>query len=270
MPRLRRGWRKRPAQGNHVDDGAIYPIDSYLLPFFMAHDGVRMRNRIIWTFEHGLHCANRFSGRYETIAWFTKGSDYTFNLDPVRVPQKYPGKKYYKGPKVGQYSSNPLGKNPGDLWIIPNVKHNHPEKTEHPCQFPADLTEAAQRAKQGRGHDRGHGHHPPVTDADAATDTAIAARGQLDAVMQEWLAPLVDRIGKLERENGRLEQERDSQAETIAALRRQLAEARSAPPAAPQPASAAPPPSAYDDAPIAPAPVQGFWRRVRRVFGGAG
>lgn len=62
-----------------------------------------------------------------------------FNLDAVRVPQKYPGKKYFKGAKVGQYSCHPLGKNPGDLWIIPNVKHNHVEKTSHPCEFPVEL-----------------------------------------------------------------------------------------------------------------------------------
>jgi adenine-specific DNA-methyltransferase len=100
-----------------------------------------MRNRVIWHFEHGLHCSRRFSGRYETIIWFTKTNDYVFNLDPVRVPQKYPGKKYFKGPKSGQYSCNPLGKNPGDLWIIPNVKSNHVEKTAHPCQFPVELIE---------------------------------------------------------------------------------------------------------------------------------
>lgn len=100
-----------------------------------------MRNRIIWHFEHGLHCNRRFSGRYETIIWFTKSNNYIFNLDPVRVPQKYPGKKHFKGPKAGQYSCNPLGKNPGDLWIIPNVKSNHVEKTEHPCQFPVELIE---------------------------------------------------------------------------------------------------------------------------------
>jgi adenine-specific DNA-methyltransferase len=100
-----------------------------------------MRNRIIWHFEHGLHCSNRFSGRYESVTWFTKTDDYVFNLDPVRVPQKYPGKKYFKGPKVGQYSGNPLGKNPGDLWVIPNVKSNHVEKTEYPCQFPVELIE---------------------------------------------------------------------------------------------------------------------------------
>lgn len=126
--------------GNYVDRGAIIPLDALLYPIF-SKLGLKMRNRIIWHFEHGLHCRRRFSGRYETIIWFTKSNNYTFNLDPVRVPQKYPAKKYYKGPKAGQYSCNPLGKNPGDLWIVPNVKSNHVEKTEHPCQFPVELIE---------------------------------------------------------------------------------------------------------------------------------
>ena len=124
--------------GNYVERGAIIPLDVLLYPIF-AKLGLRMRNRIVWHFEHGLHCTRRFSGRYETIIWFTKTDDYVFHLDPVRVPQKYPGKKYFKGPKAGQYSCHPLGKNPGDVWIIPNVKHNHVEKTIHPCQFPVEL-----------------------------------------------------------------------------------------------------------------------------------
>lgn len=126
--------------GNYVNNGAIIPLDAVLYPIF-TNLGLRMRNRIIWHFEHGLHCTRRFSGRYETIIWFTKSDDYVFNLDPIRVPQKYPGKKHFKGPKVGKYSCNPLGKNPGDLWLIPNVKSNHIEKTEHPCQFPVELIE---------------------------------------------------------------------------------------------------------------------------------
>ncbi|MDI6753246.1 MAG: site-specific DNA-methyltransferase [Thermodesulfobacteriota bacterium] len=126
--------------GNYVDEGAIIPIDTVLYPIF-TRLGLRMRNRIIWHFEHGLHCSRRFSGRYETIIWFTKSNDYVFNLDPVRIPQKYPGKKYFKGPNAGKYSCNPLGKNPGDLWVIPNVKSNHIEKTDHPCQFPVELIE---------------------------------------------------------------------------------------------------------------------------------
>ncbi|PYK99600.1 MAG: site-specific DNA-methyltransferase [Verrucomicrobia bacterium] len=126
--------------GNYVEDSSIIPLDAVLYPAF-SELKLRMRNRIIWHFEHGLHCTNRFSGRYETIIWFTKTDDYYFNLDPVRVPQKYPGKKHFKGPKSGQYSCNPRGKSPGDVWTIPNVKSNHVEKTQHPCQFPVELIE---------------------------------------------------------------------------------------------------------------------------------
>jgi adenine-specific DNA-methyltransferase len=126
--------------GNYVENGSIIPLDVLLFPIFRDL-GLACRNRIIWHFEHGLHCSRRFSGRYETILWFTKSEDYHFDLDPVRIPQKYPGKKYFKGPKAGQFSCNPLGKSPGDVWMIPNVKSNHVEKTIHPCQFPVELIE---------------------------------------------------------------------------------------------------------------------------------
>ena len=126
--------------GNYVDDGGIVPLDIVLYPIF-ASLGLHLRNRIVWHFGHGLHASKRFSGRYEVILWFTKTQDYTFNLDAVRVPQKYPEKKYFKGPRKGELSGNPLGKNPSDVWEIPNVKSNHVEKTIHPCQFPVELVE---------------------------------------------------------------------------------------------------------------------------------
>jgi adenine-specific DNA-methyltransferase len=126
--------------GNYVENGSIWPLDIELAPIFRQF-GLQLRNRIIWHFGHGLHTQRRFSGRYEVILWFTKSDNYLFNLDPVRVPSKYPAKKHFKGPKAGQYSSNPKGKNPEDVWNIPNVKSNHVEKTIHPCQFPVGLIE---------------------------------------------------------------------------------------------------------------------------------
>lgn len=124
--------------GNYVEKGEVYPLDLFIYDIFKEYN-LKLRNRIIWTFNHGLHCKNRLSGRYETILWFTKTDDYIFNLDPIRIPQKYPNKKYYKGPNKGKLSCNPLGKNPSDVWEITNVKNNHPEKTEHPAQFPEEL-----------------------------------------------------------------------------------------------------------------------------------
>ncbi|GBU20782.1 DNA methyltransferase [Fibrobacteres bacterium R8-0-B4] len=126
--------------GNFVENSEIVPLDIFLYPIFQKHN-LKLRNRIIWQFGHGLHASKRFSGRYETILWFTKTDNYIFNLDAVRVPQKYPNKRYFKGPKAGNFSCNPLGKNPSDIWDIPNVKNNHVEKTIHPCQFPIELVE---------------------------------------------------------------------------------------------------------------------------------
>ncbi|MDR0465953.1 MAG: site-specific DNA-methyltransferase [Deltaproteobacteria bacterium] len=139
--------------GNYIENKEVFPLDIYFYSLFKKL-GLKLRNRVIWTFDHGLHCSLRFSGRYETLLWFTKGDKYVFDLDAVRVPSKYPGKTHYKpGPKYGLPSGNPLGKNPSDvwkfmvnewetgLWAIPNVKANHPEKTLHPCQFSIELVE---------------------------------------------------------------------------------------------------------------------------------
>ncbi len=138
--------------GNFVEEGEVYPLDVLYYPIFKEL-GLKLRNRIIWRFGHGLHASKRFSGRYETILWFTKSDRYVFNLDAVRVPAKYPGKRHFKGPNICKPSGNPLGKNPSDVWEIvaqdweeavwdiPNVKSNHPEKTIHPCQFPIELVE---------------------------------------------------------------------------------------------------------------------------------
>ncbi len=111
-----------------------------------------LRNRIVWTYGHGLHCSDRLSGRHEMILWYTKSGNYTFNLDNIRIPQKYPGKRHYKGPLKGELSGNPLGKNPSDVWDIPNVKANHVEKTIHPCQFPVALALQLVRAFTNSGN----------------------------------------------------------------------------------------------------------------------
>ena len=130
--------------GNYVDENEIFPLDIEFAPIFKKYK-LQLRNRIIWQFGHGLHTQKRFSGRYEVVLWYTKTDStkngYTFNLDAVRVAAKYPGKRHFKGPAQGQLSGNPLGKNPEDVWNIPNVKSNHVEKTGHPCQFPVGFIE---------------------------------------------------------------------------------------------------------------------------------
>ena len=131
--------------GNYVSQNEIIPLDYVAATAMATIDSFFLRNRIIWTYSHGTHERRRFSGRHETILWYTYGDKYYFDLDIVRVPQKYPSKRHYKGPNKGDYSGNPRGKNPGDywqfgaIWDIPNVKANHVEKTPHPCQYPIAL-----------------------------------------------------------------------------------------------------------------------------------
>lgn len=132
--------------GYHVANQRVYPLDYPVFSILSNIKDVTLRNRVIWTFGFGMHQTSRFSGRHETVLWFTKGSDYFFDLDAVRTPQKYPGKRRYKGPRKGEFSCNPMGKNPGDVWDIPNVKASHIEKTGHPCQFPVGLVERLVRA----------------------------------------------------------------------------------------------------------------------------
>lgn len=145
--------------GNWIKDGMVLPLDFVFYPMFRDLN-LTLRNRVIWAYGHGLHCKRRFSGRHESILWFTKGDDYTFNLDSVRVPQKQPDKRYYDGKRKGEIASHPSGKNPSDVilpeeatdfWSITNVKNNHPEKTDHPCQFPELLVSRFIRALTNLG-----------------------------------------------------------------------------------------------------------------------
>jgi adenine-specific DNA-methyltransferase len=113
--------------------GRAVPL-AYLLwnqsPFFLVQE-------IVWHYGAGVASRRAFSPRNEKWLWFVKDpAQYTFNLDAVRDPNvKYPRQK-----KNGKLKCNPLGKNPGDVWIIPKVTSGSgrasPERTPHPAQFP--------------------------------------------------------------------------------------------------------------------------------------
>ena len=181
--------------GNYVDNGEIVPLDALLYPIFRAQ-GLKLRNRIVWHFGHGLHCTKRLSGRYETINWWTKGDDYTWHLDPIRVPSKYPNKKHFKGPNAGKLSGNPRGKNPSDVWQFPNVKSNHPEKTIHPCQFPVELVERLVLSMT----DEGDAVFDPYMGVGSAVIAALkhGRAGYGCDIVEEYVEIARERIGSLE------------------------------------------------------------------------
>lgn len=142
--------------GSFVKQGEVYPLDIYFYPFFKRL-GLHLRNRIIWHFGHGLHCLKRFSGRYETILWFTKSNTYTFNLDSVRIPSKQcqAGGASFRGKNPEDVWEVTMDRLADDwdalIWDIPNVKNTHPEKLDHPCQYPVELAERCVLALTNEG-----------------------------------------------------------------------------------------------------------------------
>lgn len=105
------------------------------IPFYLLQE-------IVWNYGAGVAARKTFSPRNEKFMWYVKNSEkYTFNLDDIRDPNvKYPNSK-----KKGKIRTNPLGKNPTDVWQIPKVtsgkNRSSRERTEHPAQFPIAVIE---------------------------------------------------------------------------------------------------------------------------------
>lgn len=124
----------------------LLPLDILLFEDF-RRSGLTFQSRIIWAIPHGLTPKKRLAERYETILVFSKGEQQTFNPSAARIPQKDPGKRAFKGPNKGQLSGHPLGAHPTNVWHIPNVGHNHPDraytKDKHPAPYPLALARRA-------------------------------------------------------------------------------------------------------------------------------
>ncbi len=83
---------------------------------------------ITWHYTQGIGRTKGFSPRHEDILYFTKSDQYTFNLDEIRIPQKYYRKR-----------NNMKGANPGDVWQFSHIHYSNPERLDHPTQKPEAL-----------------------------------------------------------------------------------------------------------------------------------
>ena len=122
--------------------GSLYPIDVMVFED-LRRAGLTYQSRVAWIYRHGLTPKRRLAERYETMLVFSKGPQQVFNANAARIPQLQPGKRAFKGENIGRLSGNPFGAHPTNVWDIPNVGHNHPEKCQHPCQFPSALARRA-------------------------------------------------------------------------------------------------------------------------------
>ena len=90
--------------------------------------GLNFNGWVTWHYTQGMGRKNGFSPRHEDILHFTKTADFTFNLDDVRIPQKYFRKR-----------NNMTGANPGDVWEFSHVHYCSAEREPHPTQKPEAL-----------------------------------------------------------------------------------------------------------------------------------
>jgi site-specific DNA-methyltransferase (adenine-specific) len=81
-----------------------------------------------------------FSPRHDDVLYFTKSRDFTFNLDDIRIPQKYYRQR-----------NNMNGANPGDVWQFSHVHYSSKEREEHPTQKPEAVMERMIRASSNVG-----------------------------------------------------------------------------------------------------------------------
>lgn len=95
---------------------------------------------ITWHYTQGMGRKRGFSPRHEDILYFTKSDLFTFNLDDVRIPQKYYRKR-----------NNMTGANPGDVWQFSHVHYCSSEREPHPTQKPEALMERMIQASSNEG-----------------------------------------------------------------------------------------------------------------------
>ena len=103
---------------------------SYLYHILDQEIGMYFNSWITWHYTQGIGKTKGFSPRHDDILMFTKSEKFKFNLDNVRIPQKYFRER-----------NNMAGANPGDVWQFSHVHYSNPEREDHPTQKPEGLIE---------------------------------------------------------------------------------------------------------------------------------
>jgi DNA modification methylase len=101
-------------------------------------------NEIIWVYHGPSPIRSAFNRKHDTILVYTKGDEYTFNVDQVRQPyDPSTVKTFASSPKAGfgKVPNLARGKVPEDWWYFPVVARLHRERCGYPTQKPEALLE---------------------------------------------------------------------------------------------------------------------------------
>lgn len=118
-----------------TDDGSIYVFMgmryiSYIFIILEQEFKLNFNSWITWFYTQGIGKTKGFSPRHDDILFFTKDKKFTFNLDSVRVPQKF-----YRS------VNNMRGANPGNVWEFSHTHYCNKNRKNHPTQKPEALFE---------------------------------------------------------------------------------------------------------------------------------
>jgi DNA modification methylase len=113
---------------------------SYLYQILDKENSLNFVNWICWHYTQGIGKTKGFSPRHDDILMFTKSKNYTYNLNSIRVPQKY-----YRS------RNNMRGANPGDVWQFSHIHYCQDNRQDHPTQKPEGLIERIVLASSNEG-----------------------------------------------------------------------------------------------------------------------
>jgi site-specific DNA-methyltransferase (adenine-specific) len=146
--------------------GSLYifntPFNSAFILIHLAERGLFFQNWITWDKRDGLGGARRrFSNGQETILFFTKSNEHTFNYNDIRMPydstQRIEHAKTKGILKNGRrWFPNPNGKLCGEVWHISSERHKNKikgktPKLPHITPKPVELVERIIKASSNPG-----------------------------------------------------------------------------------------------------------------------
>ena len=113
---------------------------SYFYDILDRELGMFFNSWVVWHYTQGIGKKKGFSPRHDDILVFNKSEDFVFNLDKIRVPQKYYRER-----------NNMRGANPGDVWEFSHVHYCNENRENHPTQKPEGLIERMILASSNEG-----------------------------------------------------------------------------------------------------------------------
>lgn len=156
---------------------------SYLFQILEKNRRMSFNNWICWHYTQGIGKKKGFSPRHDDILMFTKGDNFYFDLDSIRIPQKF-----YRA------INNMRGANPGDVWEFSHVHYSNPNRQNHPTQKPEGLIERLVLASSKQGE--------VVLDPFMGSGTTIRVCQQLNRISigieinEQYVSEAINRLSK--------------------------------------------------------------------------